>query len=115
MSTSCCCLTIRLLIHTVENWQIPAADREAGRYKSGDMALVIYICYMQIRIIIIRVSVKRDSRELGCIGRGTVEVAMRNTMMDALPRIYYRPDDTVNPPYTKGDYGSRNRRKFQNR
>ena len=23
------------------------------------------------------------------------EVAMRNTMMDALPRIYYRPDDTV--------------------
>ena len=32
------------------------------------------------------------------------EVAMRNTMIDALPRIYYRSDDTVNPPYTKGAF-----------
>lgn len=32
------------------------------------------------------------------------ETAMRNTMLSALPRMFFAPEDTVNPPYNKGAF-----------
>lgn len=94
-----------LVVRPVNYVERKSALQKAIYKRVGDMALVIYILLYADQNNYNTCLCQKEIVENWDVSEEELwEVAMRNTMMDALPRIYYRPDDTVNPPYTKGAF-----------
>lgn len=94
-----------LVVRPVNYVERKSALQKAIYKRVGDMALVIYILLYADQNNYNTCLCQKEIVENWDVSEEELwEVAMRNTMMDALPRIYYRSDDTVNPPYTKGAF-----------
>ena len=94
-----------LVVRPVNYVERKSALQKAIYKRVGDMALVIYILLYADQNNYNTCLCQKEIVENWDVSEEELwEVAMRNTMMDALPRIYYRSYDTVNPPYTKGAF-----------
>lgn len=79
--------------------------RTAVYKRIGDIALVLYILLYEDKHNYNTCICPREAIESWGVPEEELwETAMRNTMLGALPRMYFKPEDTTNPPYDRGAF-----------
>lgn len=79
--------------------------RTALYKRIGDIAIVLYILLYEDKHNYNTCICPREAIESWGVPEEELwKIAMRNTMLGALPRIYFKPEDTCDPPYNRGAF-----------